>query len=169
MPSNATHIRLKLTEGEDCEARAQLSAGLAARGGGRKLDVLCCDANIHPRQVARVVRALAPLCARGGALVVSMKNFCATRSLMVFMREVEAAVSELVACGSLERGSAELVHLLANGVQERCLLATLTGEDNGYVDASADEKMATLVAANVDAQGPRRAKRKGKHGDARDE
>ena len=140
MPPNVTHVREKLSESTACPARAAVAQGLA----GRKLHLIACDANIHPLQVTRAVRSMTPLVAPGAALVVSMKNFCATRSLMVYFENVEKAVKELFDAGCLVEGSAELVHLLANGVQERCLIALLTGNDNDFVAAESNQEMAEL-------------------------
>lgn len=104
---------------------------------GRPLDLLCCDANMHAAEVLSLVRPLLPLLRPGGLLVLTLK-FCGRGRDKGRYREEVAAGLEAAApsCG----WAVELQWLLANTINERCVLARKGGSSGGCSNTSAAAK-----------------------------
>lgn len=110
LPANVTHLAVR--------AEQALETVRDALGVHRRLQLVCCDANVHPPAAVRLALSFADLLSGGGALVVSEKRFAAGR----VAHEADCVEAEglLRAAGFAH---VTRLHLLANGAAERTLVA----------------------------------------------
>jgi hypothetical protein len=84
----------------------------------QEINIITCDANIHPGHAAKLVLHLRPLQARREFwAVISLKNFCGQPGRW---RE---SIEEVVAVLKREEFSCQVMHLFANAPYEKTLIA----------------------------------------------
>ena len=110
--ANVTHLPVL---GED--SVGPIAAGLRDSFGGRPLDVVVCDANVHLEKAwALVTGPLAALVREGGLLVLTLKNF--SGGIRKFVRNIWGLA--VAGAGWTE---VDVLHLFANTNVERTLVA----------------------------------------------
>lgn len=108
---SVVHVQLKAEE-----AVGEIEGML---GGGR-VDAIVCDANLPPAEaLARLIEPFRRLCGEGAALVLTCK--CSRHGFL--KREVAGAVEEMERWG----GKAEVLHLMANTLNERTIVGKMNG------------------------------------------
>mmetsp|Transcript_3359 Transcript_3359/g.8315 ORF Transcript_3359/g.8315 Transcript_3359/m.8315 type:complete len:102 (-) Transcript_3359:8-313(-) len=93
------------------------SGGEAGGETNPQLQMVACDANVHPMVAAQTVVALKPLQASQCWVLLSLKNFCGKRA------KWERSIREVVDLLEGEGFECRVRHLFANAPMEKCLIA----------------------------------------------
>ncbi len=148
-----THLALKAEDAINSVAQCLLSG--EAGQSQQRIGCVVCDMNAHPAVAVGSLMQFwkRDLCSKGCRVVVCFKRF-ASRGSAADWAAVRANFRSVLECMS-EPGSCKEMHLIANGVDERTIVASLSVPSAERVAAAA--AAATAATAAAAAGGDRKA------------